>query len=147
MHLQHFMVWYHKFYTCTLENLSRWTLKVVCLKNGEKHVAHMSKVRKIDFKYWLYTKWFKYDFAKDELYYLDHVVDQNRVKIDLAIFKTIMPCDFGKLCSFVELCHYIRIFFQGYSTLVAPLTNLFRHDSKFNWIVDCQFDLTKWNMH
>jgi hypothetical protein len=44
------------------------------------------------------------------------------------------------------LCNYFKLFIQGYSTLVASLTNLTRHDSKYNWTVKCKeaFDKVKY---
>ena len=102
----------------------------------------MSKVLKILRKHRLYAKLSKYHFAKDELYYLGHVVGKDGVKVDPAKIETIMklntPHDVGQLRSFFGLCNYFKRFIQGYTTLVAPLTNLTRHDSKYHWTVDCQ---------
>ena len=58
------------------------------------------------------------------------------VKVDPAKIETvttwIMPRDVGQLRSFLGLCNYFKRLIQGYSTLVAPLTNLTRYHSKYN---------------
>jgi hypothetical protein len=115
---------------------------LVFLKIEEEHVVHMSKVLKILRKHRLYAKLSNCHFAKDELHYLGHVVGKDEIKVDPAKIETVMkwntPRDVGQLCSFLGLYNYFRRFIQGYSTLVAPLTNLTRHDSKYNWTVECQ---------
>jgi hypothetical protein len=76
-------------------------------------------------------------------------VGKDGVKVDPAKIEIVMkwntPRDVGQLRSFF-VCNYFRRFIQGYSTLVGPLTNLTRHDSKYNWMVECQeaFDKVKY---
>jgi hypothetical protein len=110
----------------------------------------MSKVLKILRKHRLYAKLSKCHFAKDEFHYLGHVMGKDGLKVHPAKIETVMkwntPRDVGQLCSFLGLCNYFRRFIQGYSTLVAPLTNLTQHDSKYNRTVEYHeaFDKVKY---
>ena len=88
----------------------------------------MSKILKILCKHQLYAKLSKCLFVKDKLHYLVYVVGKNGVKNEHArieiVMRLITPHDVRKLWSFLGLFDYYKRFIQGYSTLVASLTNL-----------------------
>ena len=79
---------------------------------------------------------FKFHSTKDEFPNLGHVVGKDGVEFDLAKIEIViewnMPRVVVQLHSFLGLCNYFKHFIQGYSTLVAPLTNLILRDSKYN---------------
>lgn len=128
MHWLPVKVWWTKFFTNALASLV-----LVISKSEEEYALHMRKVLKVLCKHQLYAKLSKCHFAKHKFQYLGHVVDKEGIKVDLA-----MPCDVGKLCSFIGLCNYFIRFIQGYSTLVAPLTILAQQNVKYEWIGECQ---------
>ena len=78
----------------------------------------------------LYCQLPKCDFAKDEVYYLGHVVSHNGVKPDPDKVKCVqewpVPTDLHQLRQFLGLANYFRKFIYQYSKITAPLTNLTR---------------------
>jgi hypothetical protein len=50
----------------------------------------------------------------------------------------MVPRDVHGVRSFLGLANYFRRFFQGYSKMVVPLTNLTRKDMRWIWTSECQ---------
>ena len=115
---------------------------LVFSKTQEEHLEHLRKVFEILRENKLFAKLTKCRFAKSELEYLGHAVGKDGIKVDPRKIETVTtwarPNDVSQLRSFLGLSNYFRRFFQGYSTLVAPLTHLTRKDVKYIWTEQCQ---------
>jgi hypothetical protein len=76
----------------------------------------------------LYAKLSKCDFFKPEQHFLGHVVGADVVQVNPEIIKAVLdwvpPTSVTEVRSFLGLTNFFRKFVQGYSALVAPLTNL-----------------------
>ena len=115
---------------------------IVFSKTPEEHAIHMEKVLKILDDADLYISLKKCDFEKEELKFLGHLVGKDGIKVDPAKTEVIknwpIPTSVSAVRSFCGLANYFRKFLQGYSSMVAPLTNLTRIDAKFDWTAECQ---------
>ena len=122
---------------------------IVFSKSKEEHAIHMEKVLKILDDADLYISLKKCDFEKSELKFLGHLVGKDGIKVDPAKTEVIkhwpVPTSISAVRSFCGLANYFRKFLQGYSSMVAPLTNLTRTDVKFDWTAECQeaFEMVK----
>ena len=89
---------------------------LVLSKNEEEHIAHISKILKIIRKHRLYAKLSKCHVAKDELFYLGHVVGKDGIKVDPATLKIVMswitPRDIGQLSLLLGLCNHFRFYIR-----------------------------------
>ena len=115
---------------------------IVFSKTPEEHAIHMEKVLKILDEADLYISLKKCDFEKSELKFLGHLVGKDGIKVDPAKTAVIkdwpVPTSVSAVRSFCGLANYFRKFLQGYSSMVAPLTNLTRLDVRFHWTAECQ---------
>jgi len=78
----------------------------------------------------------------DEVQFLGHVISAqgiavNPVKVE-AVVKWESPKSVTKIRSFVGLTSYYRRFIEGFSKIVAPLTQLTWKDQPFTWIDKCE---------
>jgi hypothetical protein len=88
-------------------------------------------------------------FFKPKLHFLGHVVGANGVQVNpdniKAVLDWVQPTSVTEVRSFLGLTKFFGKFVQGYSALVAPLTNLTRASVPVLWNSDCQarFDSLK----
>jgi hypothetical protein len=111
-------------------------------KTKEDHVRHLQLVLEKLREHNLFANMKKCDFFKSELEFLGHIVSGEGIKVDHrkteAIRKWPKPTSVTELRSFLGLANYFRRFIQGYSSMVAPLTNLTRKSSSLhNWDHTC----------
>ncbi|KAJ9541586.1 hypothetical protein OSB04_028092 [Centaurea solstitialis] len=85
----------------------------------------------------LYAKFSKCDFWLQEVQFLGHIVNQERIKVDLTKMETVMkwetPNTPTEIRSFLGLAGYYRRFIQDFSKITVPLTKLTRKIVKFVW--------------
>ena len=84
----------------------------------------------------------KCEFAKATVVYLGKVVGQGRVcavqaKVS-AVERYPAPTTKKELQRFLGLVGYYRSFCKNFSTVVAPLTNLLKGNTRFVWSIVCQ---------
>ena len=76
-----------------------------------------------------------------ELKFLGHIVGIHGVKVDPAKVQSVKawlpPTNPKEVKSFVGLTNYFRRFLLGFSTLTAPLTNLTKADTPWEWTSAC----------
>ena len=71
-----------------------------------------------------------------ELLYIEHIISQDGVKVDMEKIKSIIefprPKNLTTLRGFIGICTYYRNFVKGFSQLILPLTNLTKKYA-FQW--------------
>ncbi|XP_073050542.1 transposon Ty3-G Gag-Pol polyprotein isoform X1 [Primulina eburnea] len=102
----------------------------------DDHLCHIRTVFSILRQQQFVLKRSKCVFAKKEVSYLGHVVNQTGVKVDEDKIKAITqwpaPNTVKGLRGFLGLTGYYRKFVKDYGTIAAPLTQLLKKNS-FKW--------------
>ena len=111
-------------------------------KTSEDHVKHVAEVcRRLQISEF-YIKISKCSFMVQELKFLGHIVGIHGVKVDPAKVQSVKawlsPTNPKGVKSFVGLTNYFRRFLLGFSTLTAPLTNLTKADTPWEWTHACE---------
>ena len=127
---------------------------LVFSKTAAEHMVHLRAVLAALRKHKLYAKLSKCEFNKSQLKFLGHIVSSSGIKVDTdkiaAIEKWPVPKNLSELRSFLGLANYFRKFVQGYSKLVAPLTELTKSTVPWpaEWPDACNdaFEQVKWNL-
>nr|KYP46054.1 Retrovirus-related Pol polyprotein from transposon 297 family [Cajanus cajan] len=90
----------------------------------------------------LYTKLSKCEFWLDEVKFLGHVILVEGIAIDPAKVESVLqwerPRTVTDIRSFVGFAGYYRRFIEGFSKIVAPLTQLTRKEHPFIWTDACE---------
>ena len=107
----------------------------------EDHVRHLRIVLQRLREEKLYAKFSKFEFWLTFVAFLGHVVSMEGIRVDPAKIKAVRgwtrPTSPTEIRSFVGFTGYYRRFVQSFSTIVAPLTRLTRHDVSFQWSDEC----------
>ena len=110
--------------------------------NVGEHREHVNKVfeRISDFGFTL--KESKCEFFLEEIKYLGHIIDKDGRRPDpersIAIKNMPEPNNVTQLQSFLGLANYYEKFIPSMHKLRAPLNELLKKDSKWEWSADCQ---------
>jgi hypothetical protein len=84
----------------------------------------------------------KCDFWLKKVTFLEHIITDGGIKVDLGKVNEILnwkqPKDVSKIRSFLGLAGYYRRFIEGFSKLQKPLTSLLEKDKEFKWDEACQ---------
>ena len=108
----------------------------------EEHAEHLRTVLQILRERQLYAKFSKCQFWLDKVAFLGHVISAEGISVDPqkieAIVNWKLPTNVSEVCSFLGLAGYYRKFFEGFSKIEIPLTNLLKKDQKFEWSDTCQ---------
>jgi len=108
----------------------------------EKHAEHLRTVLNILREKQLYAKLSKCGFWMFKIQFFGHVISAQGISLYLSKVEVVLqwklPKTIRKLRSFVELAGYYRRFIEGFSKVVAPLTQLTRKDNPFTWTEQCE---------
>ncbi|XP_052723719.1 uncharacterized protein LOC108344536 [Vigna angularis] len=111
-------------------------------KSCEEHEEHLRLVLGVLRERELYAKLSKCEFWMKEVQFLGHVVSAGGISVDPAKVRTVLewesPRSVTEVRSFVGLAGYYRRFIEGFSKIVAPLTQLTRKDHPFAWTDRCE---------
>jgi len=103
---------------------------VIYSKTHEEHAEHLRVVLDILRKKQLYAKLSKCEFWMDEVQFLGHVIFAQGIAVDPTKVEAVVKWESPKLAteirSFMGLVRYYRRFIDGFSKIVAPLTQLTR---------------------
>jgi len=114
---------------------------VIYSKTQDEHIEHLRLVLGILSEKQLYAKLSKCEFWMDEVQFLGHVISAQGISVDPAkvdaVVKWESPKSTTEIRSFVGLAGYYRRFIEGFSKIVAPLTQLTRKDQPFTWTDKC----------
>ena len=111
-------------------------------RNFNEHLVHLREVFERLRNAGLKLKAKKCQFFKKELAFLGHVVGENEVKPDPekveAIKKHPVPTNITELRQFLGLASYYRKFIEGFGKIAAPLNQLLRKETEYQWNDECQ---------
>jgi len=111
-------------------------------RTREEHAEHLRLVLSVLREKQLYAKLSKCEFWMDEVQFLGHVISAQGIAMDLAKVEAVVkwesPKSVTEIRSFVGLAGYYWRFIEGFSKLVAPLTQLTRKDQPFTWTDKCE---------
>ncbi|GBG67706.1 hypothetical protein CBR_g834 [Chara braunii] len=136
-----FRSWLDRFDVVYLDDI------LVFSRTLEEHHSHLrqvlEKLREANFK--INAK--KCDWAKTQVLYLGHVLDEDGVKPEdskiAAIRDWPTPRTLTELRSFLGLANYYRKFVRNFSTIAAPLRRLLRKETIWKWDKDCTSAMKK----
>jgi hypothetical protein len=111
-------------------------------KSAEEHLKHLKLVLNKLRQHGLYANAKKCEFFKRELEFLGHIIGRDGIKVDPkkteAVKRWPKPTTVKELRGFLGLANYFRRFIQGYSSIVAPLTDLTKKDASItDWSAEC----------
>ena len=101
---------------------------IIFSKTPKEHIARLCKVfQKLD-EAGLCLKPSKFEFFKDRLEYLGHVVSSKGIETNpkkiAAIINWPQPRNITQVRSFLGFCNYYRKFIKGYAQVAKPLYQL-----------------------
>ena len=74
--------------------------------------------------------------------YLGHIIDNGKITLDLSRIKAIhefpVPTTVKSLCSFLGMAQFCNRFVPHFSTIAAPLHELTKSNTRFQWTEQCQ---------
>ena len=118
-------------------------------KTLQEHTQHVTAVLELLRKNKLYAKKSKCEFFKDRVSFLGHVVSASGVSMEASKIKAVedwpVPTSVHDIRSFLGLAGYYRRFVRGFSSIAAPLSDLVKHDKKWEWtaVQQAAFDALK----
>ena len=134
----------------TLDQVLPKIAGVVCfiddiLVTGKTEAEHLSNLEAVLQKlqeYGLRLKMRKCKFFQESVEYLGQVVSREGIhpsskKVE-AILKVQPPTDISELRSFLGMVNHYRKFIHFLADLSAPLNNLLRKDTPWQWTEECQ---------
>ena len=108
----------------------------------EEHAEHLRTVLQILRERQLYAKFSKCQFWLDKVAFLGHVIQVEGISVDPQKIEAIVnwkpPMNVSEVRNFLGLAGYYRKFFERFSKIATPLTNLLKKDQKFEWSDTCQ---------
>nr|KYP37980.1 Transposon Ty3-G Gag-Pol polyprotein [Cajanus cajan] len=113
----------------------------------EEHGEHLRLVLEILKAKQLYAKLSKCEFWLEEVKFLGHVISVEGIVVDPTKVESVLqwecPRTITDIRSFVGLASYCRRFNEGFSKIVAPLTQMTRKDQPLIWTDACERSFNK----
>src|SRR4051812_49076216 len=111
-------------------------------KNEEEHAEHLRLILEKLREYKLYAKYSKCELWLPEVTYLGHVISKDGIAVTPERIQAILdwtpPKTVKQVRGFLGLASYCRRFFENFSNIARPLTNLLHKGVKFEWTNKCQ---------
>ena len=133
-----------------MDTILQGMTKVICYiddvlvtgSNDQEHLANLAEVLKRMKHHDIRLKRSKCRFLQDSVEYLGHVIDRNGLhtssdKVE-AVLKAPRPKNVRELQAFLGSIHYYGKFMQNLSTLLHPLNELLKNDTRWNWTEECE---------
>jgi hypothetical protein len=115
---------------------------VVYSKSGEEHEHHSRMVLQVLREHQLYAKLSKCSFYQNKIHYLEHIISEKGIALDLEKIEAIKgwttPMNMTEVRSFMGLAGYYKRFIAGFSRIAHPITSLQRKGKKFQWTKECE---------
>ncbi|GJY96107.1 putative reverse transcriptase domain-containing protein [Tanacetum coccineum] len=106
-------------------------------KSKEEHEVHLKLVLELLKKEKLFIKFSKCEFWLQEVYFLRHVVNSNRIHVDPSKIEAVKNWKVPKtptgIRSFLGLAGYYRHFIANFSKIAKLLTSLTQKNQKYEW--------------
>ncbi|GBG72943.1 hypothetical protein CBR_g12664 [Chara braunii] len=115
---------------------------LISSKAVEEHVAHLDKVLSLSRQHKFKINGEKCEFGRTRVLYLGHEISAEGLKPDDA--KVASICDWPRPQSVIEMRSFLgmtgdyRTFVKNYSIVAAPLTDLTRLDTPWEWTDECE---------
>ncbi|GBG88429.1 hypothetical protein CBR_g47127 [Chara braunii] len=117
-------------------------LVLIFSKIVEEHVAHLNKVLGLLRQHKFKINGEKCEFGRTRVLYLGHEISTEGLKLDDAKVASIRdwprPQSVTEMKSFLGMTGYYRTFVKNYSIVAAPLTDLTRLDTPWEWTEKCE---------
>ncbi|GBG76423.1 hypothetical protein CBR_g22171 [Chara braunii] len=111
-------------------------------KTVEEHVAHLDKVLSLLRQHKFKINGEKCEFDRTPVLYLGHEISAEGLKPDDAKVASIRdwprPQSVTEMRSFLGMTGYYKTFVKNYSIVVAPLTDMTRLDTPWEWTDECE---------
>ncbi|GBG79829.1 hypothetical protein CBR_g30093 [Chara braunii] len=111
-------------------------------KTIEEHVAHLDKVLSLLRQHKFKINGEKCEFGRTHILYLGYEISAEGLKPDDAKVASIRdwprPQSVTEMSSFLGMTGYYRTFMKNYSIVAAPLTDLTRLDTPWEWTDKCE---------
>jgi hypothetical protein len=111
-------------------------------QNEQEHEEHLRKVLQRLRDCQLYAKFRKCEFWINEVLFLGHIINRDRLAVDpkkvVAILDWKAPKDVWGIKSFIGIAGYYRRFIESFSKIARPMKNLLAKRVKFMWTPECQ---------
>ncbi|GBG70429.1 hypothetical protein CBR_g6557 [Chara braunii] len=108
----------------------------------DEHVAHLDKVLSLLRQHKFKINGEKCEFGRTRILYLGHEISAEGLKPDDAKVASIRdwprPQSVTEIRSFLGMTGYYRTFVKNYSIVAAPLTDLTRFDTPWEWTDKCE---------
>lgn len=115
---------------------------IIVTQTAEKHLEVLREVFRRLSEAGLKLSKDKCRFCLPELRYLGYVVDKCGLHVDPekveAILKFPTPTTVTEVRRFVGMASWYRRFVPNFSTVISPLTQLLRKNTRFNWSPACE---------
>lgn len=134
----------------TMDTILQGKKKVICYidvilitgENDQEHLQTLADVLETLKEHGIKIKREKCEFLKDSVQFLGHKIDSSGIHADPgkmeAIAKAPRPKNQQQLKSFLGLLQYYGKFLSNLSSLLHPLNNLLKSNSKWSWSKDCE---------
>lgn len=115
---------------------------LVFSRTPEEHTEHLRLVLAKLREHKLFAKLSKCRFALSSVHFLGHVISAAGIQPDPAKVAIVRdwptPRNVHELRKFVGLAQYFRKFIQGFASMLAPLTALFKKNAAWIWTSKCK---------
>ncbi|CAI7887809.1 unnamed protein product [Closterium sp. NIES-54] len=106
-------------------------------KDMKQHVEHLQRVFEILRRERFYVKLSKSEFALKKVQFLGHMVSAQGVHVDPKKIKAVRtwktPENVKELQQFLGFANYCNRFVPNYAKIAAPLTNLLKKNTPYQW--------------
>ncbi|XP_060210895.1 uncharacterized mitochondrial protein AtMg00860-like [Lycium barbarum] len=110
---------------------------VVYSKTLGEHLEHLRKILTQLREHELYVKLSKCSFAQKQIDFLEHVIEEGRIKMKQQKIQDVTdwppPKDILALRAFLGLCKFYRRFVKNYSLIALLLTELLKKITPLDW--------------
>lgn len=110
--------------------------------NEEEHAQHLRVALTRLREHKLYAKFSKCEFWLKEVAFLDHIISENGISVNLSKVQEVMdwqpPTSVHEVRSFLGMAGYYRRFIPDFSKIAKPMTSLLQKEHKFVWTEECE---------
>ena len=120
---------------------------IIFSQTAKEYLEHIKEILRRLHKHGLYIKPKKCKFGEEEIAYLGHIINCDRMHIDPIKIKTLavypVPTSITEAQAFMELAFYYRRFICRFSHVASPNYDLFRKEVRFQWTQQQQYTFDK----